>query len=116
VRQWLTPKPIGWTGRTGESALKRLGGQSQVYFRTSQGGRYVDQLVSGIAHEAKVGYQALTPGIQQQIAKDVELVATGQIKGSVWHFFRSPVTGQVGPSSSLAEELARAGIQIIFHP
>ena len=31
---------IGTTGKIGEDALKALGGESQVYFPTSQGGRY----------------------------------------------------------------------------
>jgi len=46
---------IGATGKVGETALKQLGGESQVYFKTSLGGRYVDQLVDKVAHESKVG-------------------------------------------------------------
>jgi RHS repeat-associated protein len=38
---------IGSTGRIGEAFLKTLGGESQAFFRTSQGGRFVDQLVNG---------------------------------------------------------------------
>ena len=108
----LEKPKIGWTGKIGEDALKKLGGESQVYFKTNQGGRYVDQLVNGIAHESKVGYTTLTKSIQRQIAKDVELMATGDIKGSVWHFFKSPATGLGGPSDPLAKALTKAGIQI----
>jgi hypothetical protein len=115
IRELLKPKPIGWTGQIGENELRKLGGQSQVFFRTSQGGRYVDQLVNGIAHESKVGYQTLTQSIQRQIAKDVELMATGQIKAAVWHFFTSPVTGQGGASAGLTQALQKAGIQIVIH-
>lgn len=59
---------------------KHWGGESQVYFRTSQGGRYVDQLVNGIANESKVGYTTLTPDIHLQIAKDVELMQSAKSK------------------------------------
>ena len=118
VRSWRTPRSntgIGWTGEVGENALKKLGGESQVYFRTSQGGRYVDQLVGGVAHESKVGYTTLTQSVQRQIAKDVELMAAGEIKGSVWHFFTSPVTGRGGPSAPLIQALEEAGIRFVIH-
>ncbi|MBC7251338.1 MAG: hypothetical protein H5T62_13755 [Anaerolineae bacterium] len=118
VRSWQTPRSntgIGWAGKVGEDALKKLGGESQVYFRTSQGGRYVDQLVAGVAHESKVGYTTLTQSVQRQIAKDVELMAAREIKGSVWHFFTSPVTGRGGPSAPLIQALEEAGIQIVIH-
>jgi filamentous hemagglutinin len=115
VRQLLTPKAIGWTGKIGENVLKKMGGESQVRFSTSHGDRYVDQLVRGVAHESKVGYTTLTQDIQQQIAKDVELMATREVKQVVWHFFTSPVTGQGGPSGPLEQALIDAGIQIITH-
>jgi hypothetical protein len=107
---------IGAASKIGEDALKALGGESQVYFRTSQGGRYVDQLVNGIANESKVGYQSLTPTISRQIAKDVELINSGQIQGSTWHFFQSPVTGMGGPSQPLLNALQQNGINVIIHP
>jgi hypothetical protein len=106
---------IGATGEIGENALKRLGGSSQVYFPTSDGGRYVDQFVDGIAHEAKVGYVSLrSPGIQRQIMKDVELIKLKRIRASKWHFFRSPVTGCIGPSGPLRQALIEKGIEIII--
>lgn len=107
---------IGVTGKIGEQWLAdNLGGESQVYFNTSQGGRYVDQLVGGIANEAKVGYQSLTPSIQMQIAKDLELIQTQQIQGATWHFFKSPVTGLSGPSQPLLNALRQNGINVIIH-
>ena len=110
-----TKTGIGATGKIGEDALKALGGKSQVYFRTTQGGRYVNQLVNGIANESKVGYQSLTPTISRQIAKDVELINSGRIQGSTWHFFRSPVTGAVGPSQPLLNALQQNGINVVIH-
>jgi hypothetical protein len=105
---------IGATGRVGEDALKELGGKPQAFFRTTSGGRYVDQLVDGVAHESKVGYASLTSDIRLQVAKDAELVATRQVAGYTWHFFRSPVTGRIGPSAPLrrALELAKIGVEV----
>src|SRR5689334_7356270 len=107
--------PIGATGKVGEQFLRRLGGQSQVFFRTSRGGRFVDQLIGGIAHEAKVGYTALTEDIATQVAKDAELIETRQIDGATWRFFRSPSTGLCGPSAPLRGALEQAGISIVIH-
>jgi len=106
---------IGATGKIGEAALKNLGGESQAFFRTSQGTRYVDQLINGIANESKVGYQTLNATTRSQIAKDVELIQSGQIQGAAWHFFRSPVTGLGGPSGPLSDALRQAGIDVIIH-
>jgi hypothetical protein len=112
-----TYSKIGSTGKVGEDALKLLGGESQVYIKTSKGGRYVDQLVNGVANESKVGYTSLTKGISTQIAKDAEIVknGTGGVQSSVWHFFGSPVTGKVGGSQPLLDELARQGIKTVNH-
>ncbi|MFO0642395.1 MAG: hypothetical protein U0183_24415 [Polyangiaceae bacterium] len=87
----------------------------QKFFRTSQGARFVDQLVDGIAHESKVGYTTLTRSVSRQIAKDAELIATEQIEGATWHFFRSPVTGIGGPSAPLRQALEQARIGIAIH-
>jgi RHS repeat-associated protein len=107
---------IGSTGKVGEQWLAdNLGGESQVYFKTSQGARYIDQLANGIANESKVGYTSLTPNVQLQIAKDVELLQTQQIQGSTWHFFTSPVTGIGGPSQPLLNALQQAGIKVVIH-
>ena len=106
---------IGSTGQIGEAALQQLGGESQVYFQTNLGARYVDQLVNGVANESKVGYQALTQSNQLQVLKDVDLMQSGQIQGSTWHFFTSPVTGLGGPSAPLANFLQQNGITTVIH-
>src|SRR5438445_10862954 len=106
--------PIGSTGKIGEDALARLGGRPHAYFMTSQGARFVDRLVSGIAHESKVGAASLTEFVSRQVAKDVELMAEGRIDGAVWHFFRSPITGEIGPSAPLYELLEQNGIGIVI--
>ena len=108
-------KAIGSTGKVGETALQELGGESQVYFSTNLGGRYVDQLVDGVANESKVGYQSLTAGNELQIMKDVDLIQSGQVNGATWHFFTSPVTGLGGPSAPLASSLEQNGITVVVH-
>jgi hypothetical protein len=106
---------IGSTGKVGEQYLQTLGGDSQVYFNTSQGARYVDQLVGDVANESKVGYQSLTPSISLQISKDAELLNGGSVQGVNWHFFQSPVTGLGGPSQPLLNALQQNGINVIIH-
>ena len=111
----ITPSyaKIGSTGKVGENYLKTLGGRSQVFFKTAagKGGRFVDQLVNGTAYESKVGYTTLTDDIKMQIAKDTELMATGQVKEVKWVFFESPVTGKAGASQPLLDALKKAGIK-----
>ena len=107
---------IGITGKLGEDYLaKTYGGESQVGFNTSLGRRVVDQLTEGVAHESKVGYQSLTKVINRQIAKDVELLAKGEVKQVIWHFFISPITGKGGASQQLLQKLIDAGIKYIIH-
>ena len=112
------PAGIGATGQIGESALKELGGDSQVPFKTTLGVRVVDQLdPSNIANEAKVGYTTLDASTALQVSKDAELLNTGVVDGVTWNFFTSPVTGQGGPSPALLKALAdadRKGDRFIF--
>ncbi|MFL9843551.1 RHS repeat domain-containing protein [Flavobacterium rhizosphaerae] len=114
---------IGASGEIGESYLKSLGGASQVHFVTEvgKGGRFVDQLVNGIAYESKTGYTTLTESVKMQIAKDAELLANSKttgVKKVIWTFFESPVTGKAGASKPLLKALEEAGIetQIIRNP
>jgi len=102
---------IGSTGAVGENYLKRFGGSSQESFHTTQGLRYVDQLADGVAYESKVGYTSHTKFIKRQIAKDVELINTGQVNSVKWIFFESPVTGKAGASAPLLNALKAAGIE-----
>ncbi len=104
------------TGKAGEEYLAKLvGGKSQVYFKTSQGGRYIDQLAGDVAYESKVGYTTLTDFVKNQILKDAELIEQGVIKGSSWHFFKSEVTGKGGVSKPLLEFLKQHGITYVIH-
>ena len=103
-------------GVAGELELANMyGGTSQAYLKTSQGGRYIDQLADGIAHESKVGYTTLTDRIRTQVLKDVELINTGQIDGAHWHFFTSGVTNRGGASQPLLDFLTENGISYTIH-
>jgi filamentous hemagglutinin len=119
VSRVVSPNPassIGVTGEIGESALKSLGGQSQVSLPTTKGGRVIDQLtLDGIANEAKVGYTTLDASTALQVSKDAELLQTKAVKGVTWNFYSSPVTGQGGPSSALLKALSAAGIKVNIH-
>ena len=89
---------------------------SQKYFDTSLGARYVDQFtLQGIANESKVGYQSLTPSIQLQAMKDLELIQNTDIQGAIWNFYRSPVTGKIGPSGPLGDFLNQNNIPYVLH-
>ena len=38
-----------------------------------------------------------------------------KIKGAVWHFFRSPRTGKIGPTAPLKKALEKEGIKYIIY-
>ena len=87
-----TPHQIG---SIGEYQLQQMyQGKSQVYYKTSIGKRFVDQLSNDIAHESKVGYTSLTSSVKIQALKDAELLRTSQVRDVQWHFFESPITGK----------------------
>jgi hypothetical protein len=93
-----------------------VAGRPQVFFRTTLGARFVDVLdAANVAHESKVGYTSLSSSVSRQILKDAELLRTGQVQGVTWHFFRSPITNLRGATQPLLNELARHGIQVVFH-
>lgn len=70
---------------------------------------------AGVNLTSPVGYTPLRMEVSRQIAKDVELMNTGQVNGVTWHFFQSPATGVGGPSQPLLNMLRQSGIGIINH-
>lgn len=79
------------------------------------GRRIIDVLVDGVAYESKVGYLKYSQVAVNQIMKDAELIAVDQIKGSVWHFFKSGVTKEVGADPRLLDLLTQTGIKYVIH-
>ena len=78
---------------------------------------FVDSLdpATGIAHEAKTGFTRLSGFVQRQIDKDVVLLAQGRVNGLQWHFYPSSLSGSLGPSRGLLDELRRKGIEYVIH-
>ena len=76
---------------------------------------HIDQFVNGVANESKGEYTTLTSSVKNQIAKDAELIGNVSIKGSVWHFFRSPIIGKIGAFKPLLQELQKHNIKYILH-
>lgn len=104
------------TGKEGEQILAATYGcKSQAYFSIALGGRFIDQLSGNAAHESKVGYTTLTQRVQTQILRDAELIRTGTIERTVWHFYTSGITGEGGTSQPLINFLVQNGIEYIIH-
>ena len=53
--------------------------------------------------------------MRTQAMKDVELMQTQQGEGAIWNFYRSPVTGKIGPSGPLGNFLNQNNIPFIPH-
>jgi RHS repeat-associated core domain len=127
VKLLFTPKLYRFgnaqLGAMGEEALARQYGTYKPSgkgstMKTSVGRRVPDGIPTGEMvqttdklYEAKVGFQEYTGNIVTQVAKDKELLATGQLKEITWVFYRSPNTGKVGASDDLLRELNAAGIK-----
>jgi hypothetical protein len=101
-------------GLKAERFLRNTFGGKPASFLTSQGRRFVDNLVRGVAQESKVGRTALTRRVRQQVRKDAELLSTRRVDAVEWHFSRG--TSGIGPTQPLREVLENTGIRIIIHP
>ena len=105
------------SGAEGEAALAEIvgSGDKHAYFKSSLGRRFVDLYSeAGIAHESKVGYTTLTKRVKTQILKDEKMIGK-QIQGAHWHFFRSSITGKIGPSEPLKKFLEERGIKYTIY-
>ncbi|MEG2712541.1 MAG: hypothetical protein RR988_05900 [Clostridia bacterium] len=115
------------SGQAGEIAMDQLigGGKmtviENVHFTDPSTGleitekRVIDRLKNDVAHESKVGYASKTKFIQKQVAKDLKLLQKGDIEDIQWHFFKSSITGKIGPSQPLRKLLEDNGIKVIIH-
>ncbi|QXT61603.1 hypothetical protein [Tessaracoccus palaemonis] len=77
--------------------------------------RRIDVLADGVAHESKVGYLSMSPGIRAQIESDACLIATGAIKSAHWHFFASAQSNTIGATKAIVELLDKHGIPFTIH-
>ncbi len=117
-----TPTPSFTTGAEAEEYLAKEIIKSdnvletQKRMTTSMGPRIIDVVdTDNIAHESKMGYQEFSSRIEKQILKDLELLENDDVKGVVWHFFRSANTKKIGGSKRLFEFLEQHGIPYIIH-
>lgn len=105
-----------WTsnslGELGEAALRRIYGGAKTTIRTESGlVREVDNLVGRVAHESKVGYTSASSHVRDEFARDLQLLAEGEVDEVVWTFFRSPRTGKIGASKPLQDMFEEAQSQ-----
>ncbi|MFC7788108.1 hypothetical protein ACU045_03910 [Microbacterium sp. MAHUQ-60] len=77
--------------------------------------RQIDVLAAGIAHEAKVGYVAMSPSTARQIRSDAYLIESGQVDGAQWHFFASSGNNSVGASTAVLSLLEELDIKYTIH-
>jgi hypothetical protein len=110
----ILPRGAKSLGKWGEARLGQVlnwaGEKPKSPFLTSLGKRYVDRLVNGIAHEAKAGAKVkLTPALETQVLKDMELIEKGRIEGAHWHFFQ-------GAQKEVLDFLEQHGIMYTVHP
>lgn len=110
----MVPKAPSKLGEWGEQRLRIfLGGSGfkpSKAFSTSDGPRYIDRLVDGVAHEAKAGINVkLGASIERQILKDAELVRNRVVKEAHWHFFQ-------GATDDVLNFLNQHGIKYTLHP
>jgi len=103
-------------GMKGESVLRDFFGGAPRSFSTSDGRRFVDNVVGRTAQESKVGRVGMSSELLRQMNKDVEIKKMYSEIGELeWHFFKSPTTGKIGPTASVESKLRERGIRIVIH-
>ncbi|MFD6196410.1 hypothetical protein ACFWE3_06855 [Mycobacteriaceae bacterium NPDC060252] len=95
------------------------GVETEVFQRTSLGARYIDVLRNGAAFETKTGRISLDSEIAKQIAKDTELLGSGQLDSVTWVFklvdpAKAASPGNGGPTANLLKKLTEAGFKVLY--
>jgi len=65
--------------------------------------------------EVKVGRVSNVSSIRQEMTNDAALLNDGTHDEQEWEFFRSPLTGKLGPTGSVAWRLLKQGVTIKIH-
>ncbi len=94
------------------------GARTEVSLPTLDDFRRLDVLTSeGLAIESKVGRTSLSPEIQRQVLKDVQLFndPLSGVKSLTWEFSPSPLTRKVDPTAPLENFLRQNRINIIIN-
>jgi hypothetical protein len=109
-----------------DAVAQQLGGaangiKTEVFQTTTLGARFIDVLNTNrlAAFETKVGRTSFDSSVRAQVAKDIELLSTGQLKSATWVFKlanpalpASPANG--GPTAPLLNALTNAGIKVAY--
>lgn len=108
-------------GKIGERQLARNYGKGVVASPkertlttfTKFGKRIYDNMIDGVAYEAKVGYKTMSSGsgnstVRAQLEKDISLLESGQIEEVVWVFYKSPKTGKGGAGKGVLDFIEAA--------
>ncbi len=101
-------------GKAAEKAVMEATGGKPKTFQTPLGRRDVDVFVPNTptAIEVKTGKVSRTSHTMSQINNDVNLLNSGTVQSVEWHFYPSPITGQVGPTGPLEQMLKQNNIGI----
>ena len=112
-----TAGELGWYGEERLAIIlgDAAAGKKALTTIATQKRRIFDNFKKEIGHESKVGRTPLDSRAREEIANTIQLIKEVQIKKSVWHFFRSPTTGAVGPTKGLERELNNANIKFVIH-
>lgn len=103
-------KLVRASGKYGETQLaKEIGNLGKKLFETPIGRRIVDAYnpATRTIYEAKSGRVNLTKFVKNQIQKDkfLTLDRETRVSSAQWRFYKSPVTGKIGPSKPLKNYL-----------
>jgi hypothetical protein len=110
----FAPGALAAGARAEAALLREFGGMPNVFLRTPLGGRFVDSLAGGVAREAKSGYVTLSARVEAQIAKDAALRQSALVRDVEWVFYRSSLTGRIGPSRGVETLLRSNNIGIVY--
>ena len=116
--------PFFSSWRDAEEFVRRATGGVPKYFPTDPlgRGRFIDSctgcdvLGEGIAREVKSGYVRYSSRIEQQIRKDAELLARGQVARVEWHFVASASSNSLGADPRVLDLLDQHGIPYTIYP
>jgi len=106
-------------GAQAEAFVRYLTGGKKTTLYVTLAGRYQPRFVdvltkSGTAYEVKAGEYSVRKLTRNQVAKDAELLRSGQVKEIIWAFFRSPIDQKIGPSPALESLLKANDIRIVL--
>lgn len=110
------PVPVTSHAQAAEYVRLLVNGTETIVQATPESKRTIDALdASGVAHQAYYTFNEKNLR-EVQMTKDLELLKKGvQVKGVVWHFFKTSNQDKIKLSQGLRKELERSGIVVVFH-